>query len=157
MRFPKPMEGVHFLGPPSRSLITIPIGTMELYFHSVRNQNRSPDLILVSFPFHEITRDRLSKKRKKEKEEGRKKARNTRSCTDFMKSLEEGNARYYSGGKKAKFGSIREYKTREPGCSTHNSGRSIKTETNGVGCWSEIKISSTRRWLSFCSRFVGKW
>lgn len=79
MRFPKPMEGVHFLGPPSRSLITIPIGTMELYFHSVRNQNRSPDLILVSFPFHEITRDRLSKKRKKEREEGRKKARNTRS------------------------------------------------------------------------------
>lgn len=72
MRFPKPMEGVHFLGPPSRSLITIPIGTMELYFHSVRNQNRSPDLILVSFPFHEITRDRLSKKKKKERKGGRK-------------------------------------------------------------------------------------
>ena len=82
MRFPKPMEGVHFLGPPSRSLITIPIGTMELYFHSVRNQNRSPDLILVSFPFHEITRDRLSKKKKekkREREEGRKEGRNARS------------------------------------------------------------------------------
>ena len=79
MRFPKPMEGVHFLGPPSRSLITIPIGTMELYFHSVRNQNRSPDLILVSFPYHVIGYQKKKKEKKREREEGRKEGRNARS------------------------------------------------------------------------------
>ena len=86
MRFPKPMEGVHFLGPPSRSLITISIGTMELYFHSVRNQNRSPDLILVSFPFHEITRDRLSKK-KKERKEGRKEENEKHAIHEVVRIL----------------------------------------------------------------------
>lgn len=113
MRFPKPMEGVHFLGPPSRSLITIPIGTMELYFHSVRNQNRSPDLILVSFPFHEITRDRLSKKkeRKKERERGRKKGRKERAIHEvvriFLKSLEGGKrALLFGRGKKGRSSGI---------------------------------------------------
>ena len=100
------------------------------------------------------------RKRERERKEGRKEGtRDPRSCTDFFEKLGRVETRVIirEGKKRAKFGNIKRESQVAVHTYTHISGRSIKTETNGVGCWSEIKISSTRRWLSFCSRFVGKW